>query len=85
MQMKSIGSEMYDTITNYNDRNNTQLPSAKIREAIYKLMLEEQEEANNIKVDKFSPHINEGDYLIGKVANLTINDVGNDLINKFAN
>ena len=36
-------------------------------------------------VDTFSPKRNKSEYLIDKVANLTINDVRNDLINKVAN
>ena len=39
--------EIYDTITNYNDRNHTPLSNAKIIEAIDKLMLEEQARSNH--------------------------------------
>ena len=37
-------TKIYDNLTNYNDRNHTPLSNAKIREAIHKVMLEEQEE-----------------------------------------
>ena len=60
----------------------------KIREAINKLILEERfiAEANNVTFDAFSPQINESEYLIDKVVNLTIN-VGNEnnLVNKVEN
>ena len=69
-------SEMYDTITNYNEWNHTLLSNANIREEINQLILEEQSEANNIMIDMFSPQRNQSDDLINKVANLTINDVG---------
>ena len=48
-------SEMYDTITNYNDRNYTPLSNTNIREAIDKEIMEEQAEANNDTVDTFNP------------------------------
>ena len=49
-------------------------------------MLEEQAEANNIMVDTLSPHRSKGEYLINKVANLTINnEVGNNLIDEVVN
>ena len=48
-------SEMYDTITNYNDRNHTPLSKAKIREAVNQVILEEKVESNNVLVDTFSP------------------------------
>ena len=48
-------SEMYDTITNYNDRNYTPLSNTNIREAIDKEIMEEQAEANNATVDAFNP------------------------------
>ena len=76
---------MIDTITNYNDRNNIPLSNANIRESINQVILEEQAKADNITVDTFSTHRNKGEYLIDKVANLTINDVRNDMIEKVAN
>ena len=75
-------SEIYDTITNYNDRNHIPLSSANNREAINQLIMEEQAESNNINVDTFSPQRNESEDLIKKVANFTINEVGNNLIDK---
>ena len=48
-------SEMYDTITNYNDRNYTPLSNTNIREAIDKEIMEEQAEENNATVDAFNP------------------------------
>ena len=50
-------SEMYDTITNYIDHNNTPFSNANIIEAIYQGVLEEQKEANNDTVDTFIPQI----------------------------
>ena len=44
--------------------------------------MEEQAESNNINVDTFSPQRNESEDLIKKVANFTINEVGNNLIDK---
>ena len=41
---------------------------------------EEEAEANNVTVDRFSPHRNKSDFLkdlINKVARLIINDIGN--------
>ena len=85
MRRNSIGPEIYDTITNYNDRNNTPLSKAKIREAIDQVILEDKVEANNVMVDMFSPQRNQSDDMIYKVENLTMNDVGNNLIDKVAN
>ena len=47
-------------------------------------MLEEQEERNKVTADTFSAQ-KKSEGLINKVANLTINDVGNDLIKKVEN
>ena len=47
-------------------------------------MLEEKTEANNGTVDTFSPQRSESENIINKVKNLTINDVGNDMIDKVA-
>ena len=74
---------MYDTITNYNDWNHTPLPNKNNRETIYQLMIEEKTKANNVTVDTLSPQIYKSEKLINKFANLTINDVGNDLIDKW--
>ena len=62
---------MYDTITNHNDRNHTQLYYANITEAIYQVMLEEQAEVNSLTVDMFSSQRNESDKIFNKVTNLT--------------
>ena len=78
-------TEMYDNITNYNELNHTPLSNANIREVINKVIMEQQAEANNAGVYKFSSMINESENLINKVEILTINDVGNYLINKVAN
>ena len=40
----NYSEEMYDTITNYNDRNPKPLSNAKIREVINIVILEEQAE-----------------------------------------
>ena len=74
-------SEMYDTITKYNDQHHTPLSNVNIIEAIDQVTREKQSEANNATVDMFCPQRNESENLINKVANLTINDVENDLIN----
>ena len=77
---------MYDTITNYNDLNHTPLFNANIREAINKLILVEQAEANNVTVDRLITHKNESGYLVNKVVNFKIsNEVRNNMIDKFAN
>ena len=76
---------MYDTITNYNDRNQTPLFNNNIREVIDQVILEEQGEENNITADTSSPQRNEIENLIDKVANFTIDDVGNDQIKKVVN
>ena len=76
---------MYDTITNYNDRNHTPLSNVNIREAINKVILEGKSEANNVTVDTFSPMRNYSENLIKKVENLIINDAGNDLIDNVMN
>ena len=77
---------MYDTITNYNDLNHTPLFNANIREAINKLILGEQAEANNVTVDRLITHKNESGYLVNKVVNFKIsNEVRNNMIDKFAN
>ena len=56
------------------------------REAINKVILEEQLEANNVTVDTLNPQRSKSEYLINKVANLAINDgVRKYLIEKFAN
>ena len=51
-------TELYNTITYYNDRNNTPLSSVKILEAILKFRREDKEEAitdaTNVTSDKFS-------------------------------
>ena len=47
-------TEMYDVITNYNVRNHTPLSNLKIIEAIDKLIMEKQAEANNFMADTFS-------------------------------
>ena len=65
--------EMYNTITNYNDRNHKPLSNANIREVIDKLILEQQAELNNIMVDTFSPQRKKSENMIDKVANLTKN------------
>ena len=67
-------TEMYDTITNYNERNHAPLSNSSIRESIDKVMLEEQAESDNATVDTFSPQRNKSAYLIKKVVNLTINN-----------
>ena len=83
-------SEFHHIIINYNGRNDTLLSNLKIREAINQLIMWEKviAESNNITVDMFmvSPHRNESEDLIDKVANLTKN-VGNEknLIDKVAN
>ena len=74
---------MYDTITNYNDWNHTPLPNKNNRETIDQLMIEEKTRANNVTVDTLSSQIYKSEKLINKFANLTINDVGNDLIDKW--
>ena len=66
---------MYDTITNYNDRNHVSLYYANIRKAKYQVILEDQSESNNFTVDTFSTHINESENLINEVHNLTVNKV----------
>ena len=76
---------MYDTITNYNERNHTPLSKAKIREAINKVILEERSEPNNVTVGMFNTMRKKGENVINKVKKLTINDVGNDLIDKGMN
>ena len=48
-------TEMYYTITDYNELNHTPFSSAKIRKELDKVMLEEQAEPNNTTVDIFSP------------------------------
>ena len=73
---------MYDTITNHNDWNRTSLSNAKIRKSIDQVMLEEQAEANNVTVNTLIPYRNKSEDLINKLANLKVNDVGNDLIDK---
>ena len=79
-------AEIYDTTKNYNDRNHTPLSNSKIRETTDKVILEEQAETSNVTVDTFILQRNEGDSLINKVKNLTINNKsGNDLINKVTN
>ena len=79
-------TEIYDTITNYNERNHTPLSNANIREAIDKVILEEQAEEDNATVDTFSPQRNKSDDLIENSVNLTINNkVGDNLIDKVAN
>ena len=79
-------TKMYDTITNYNDQNHTPLSNEKIREAIHKLTLKEQAEANNVTVDMFSTQRKKSEDLIIKAVNLTIsNKSGNGLIDKVAN
>ena len=75
---------MYDTITNHNDRNHTQLYNAKITEAIDQVILEEQTEANNATVDLFSSQKNKSKNLILKVTYLTINNVGENMIDNVA-
>ena len=77
-------TEMYNTITNYNDRNHTPLSNVKIAEAIDKIILEEQAEANNNTVDTFITTRNESNNLFNKIESFTIDDVGKNLINKFA-
>ena len=77
-------SEIYDTITNYNEWNNTRLSNIRIREDTNKKILEEQSEANNVTVDMLSPQRNKTEDLIDKVENLVINNIGNYLIEKFA-
>ena len=74
--------EMYDTITKFNDQHHTPLSNGNIRETIDQVTREGQAETNNLTVDAFSPQRNESDNLINEVANLTIIDVGNDLINE---
>ena len=64
-------SEMYDTVTDYNDRNHTSFSNAKIREAINQVILEEQAEVNSLTVDMFSSQRNESDKIFNKVTNLT--------------
>ena len=66
---------MYDTITKYNGQNHTTLSNVKIREAINKVMKEEQEESNNVMVDTFRPQRNKSDNIINQVTNFTKNDV----------
>ena len=79
-------SETYNTINNYNGRNHTILPHTNTREAINKLLLEEQAKSNNVMVDKFNPQRNKSEYLIDKVTNLKVNNrVGNNLIDNIAN
>ena len=56
--------EMYDNINNYNDWNHAPLSNTKIREAIDKVILEEQAEANNATVDT-----NKIEHLIKEVTN----------------
>ena len=47
-------TEMYKTLTDYNDRNNTILSNAKIREAIRKVIEEESTvDSNNVTADTF--------------------------------
>ena len=75
-------SEMYDTITNYNEQNHSPLSNTKIIEVIYQVVLEDQVESNNVTVDTLSPKIND---MTNKVANLTINDIGHNIIEKFEN
>ena len=78
-------TEMYDTITDYNNQNQKPLSNMKIREAIDKLMLEEQAEANNVMVDMFIQQRNRSEDIIGCVTNMTRNDSRNDLIDKSTN
>ena len=78
-------TEMYDTITNYNCQNNTPLYNSNIREAIDKVIRKEQTEENNVTVDTFSPIRNEGENIINKVASMKINGVRNYLIGCVAN
>ena len=79
-------SETYNTINNYNGRNHTILPNTNTREAINKLLLEEQAKSNNVMVDKFNPQRNKSEYLIDKVTNLKVNNrVGNNLIDNRKN
>ena len=59
-------TEVYDTITNYNDRNHTPLFNANIKEVIDKAMLEGQLEAKNAMLDALSPQRKEGGDLIKK-------------------
>ena len=73
---------MYDTITNYNEQNHSPLSNTKIIEVIYQVVLEDQVESNNVTVDTLSPKIND---MTNKVANLTINDIGHNIIEKFEN
>ena len=47
-------SEIYDTLTNYNDRNHTPISNVDTREVIYQVIMEEKAEANNVTVDTFS-------------------------------
>ena len=47
--------EMFNTLTDYNDRNNVPLSNKKIREAVHKFMDEESiSDANNVTADTFS-------------------------------
>ena len=55
---------MYDTITNYNDRNQTPLFNNNIREVIDQVILEEKVETNNFTVYTFSLQRNKSKYLI---------------------
>ena len=50
--------EMYDTITNYNDRKNTPLSNAGNIKAIGQVIIEEEAESNNITVGTFRPQRN---------------------------
>ena len=83
-------SKFHHNITNHNDRNDIPLYNVKIREAINKVMMEEQviTESNNITVDTFMgiPQRKRGEYMIIKVTNLKIN-IGNnnDMIDKVIN
>ena len=48
------GTEMYKTLFDYNERNNTILSNAKIREAIRKVIEEESTvDSNNVTADTF--------------------------------
>ena len=78
-------SEMYGTITNYNNHNHTPLPNLKVIEATNQVIPEEQAEENKVTVYTFSTQRNKSENLINKFKNLAINNIGNDLINKVAN
>ena len=48
-------TEMFKTLTDYNDRENTPLSNSSIREEISKVMEEESiSDANNVTADTFS-------------------------------